>query len=134
MNSKIYKVTGYVVDFRGEYDEDYIKLLIDQSSDLFTKHFQVKSADIGEWYDEHPLNYRNSDVSKCEKYFSNEETAHWEWYEHANDWNLGGYVCSNCHMKNDNLPSFSQGKLDPYMFAGSKFCPCCGKRMVKEKG
>ena len=62
----------------------------------------------------------------------NEETAHWEWYEHAYDWNLGGYVCSNCHMKNDNLPSFSKDKLDPYMFAGSHFCPCCGKRMVKE--
>lgn len=58
--------------------------------------------------------------------------AHWEWYEHAYDWNLGGYVCSNCRMKNDNLPGFNKEKLDPYMFAGSKFCPCCGSHMVKE--
>ena len=72
MTSKIYKVTGYVIDFRGEYDEDYVKLLIEESSDLFTKHFHVETADIGEWYDKHPLNYINSDISECEKYFSKE--------------------------------------------------------------
>ena len=55
-------------------------------------------------------------------------------YEQKVDWTIGGYVCSNCRVKNDNLPGYNDlGKLDPYMFAGSQFCPCCGRRMVKEK-
>lgn len=61
------------------------------------------------------------------------EYAHWEWYEHAYDWNLGGYVCSNCRAKNDNLPGLRDfGVNDPYLYVGSKFCPNCGRRMVKE--
>lgn len=132
MESKIYKISAYLVDVNGDYGEDYISWLLESYSDLTAKHLKIESADIGEWDDDNPLNYRNSDISECEKYFKNGETAHWEWYEHANDWNLGGYVCSNCHMKNDNLPGFNETRLDPYMFAGSHFCPCCGRRMVKE--
>lgn len=127
----IYKISGYIVDINDDFNEDDLKWTLERY-DFSIKHFKAESADIGEWYDDHPLNYYKSDISECEKYFNNEETAHWEWYEHAYDWGLGGYVCSNCHMKNDNLPSFTKGKLDPYMFAGSRFCPCCDKRMIKE--
>ena len=69
MNSKIYKIQCYVVDIHGEYEENHVKFLIDQYSDLFAKHFKVESADIGEWHDEHPLNYINSPIEECEKYF-----------------------------------------------------------------
>lgn len=70
--AKIYKISGYIVDVHDGYDEKYVKWLIEGFSDLSTKHFKVESADIGEWYDEHPLNYRNSDISECEKYFKKE--------------------------------------------------------------
>ena len=75
-------------------------------------------------------------VNDCEhlKIEGKMKTAHWEWYEHAYDWNIGGYVCSNCRAKNDNLPGQRDfGVNDPYLYVGSKFCPNCGRPMVKPK-
>ena len=127
--AKIYKVTGYVVDFRGEYDEDYIQLLIEQSSDLFIKHFQADSADIGEWHDEHPLNYRNSDVLECEKYFT---SAHWELHEEcygdaviSREW-----CCSNCGYATLRWPGMIENlRGEPYHKPNYKCCPNCMKKM-----
>ena len=129
--AKIYKVTGYVVDFRDEYDEDYIQLLIEQSSDLFTRHFHVDSADIGEWYDEHPLNYCNSDISECEKYFS-EEYAHWDLYEEyygdtivSREWR-----CSNCGYATLRWSGMIENlRGEPYRKPHYKCCPNCMKKM-----
>ena len=51
----------------------------------------------------------------------------WIYNTNANDWGIGGYVCSECSAKNGNLPS---GKVaSPMAFVGSKFCPNCGARM-----
>ena len=129
--AKIYKVTGYVVDFRDEYDEDYIRLLIEQSSDLFTRHFHVESADVGEWYDEHPLNYYNSDISECEKYFT-EECAHWDLYEEyygdtivSREWR-----CSNCGYATLRWSGFIENlRGEPYHKPNYKCCPNCMKKM-----
>lgn len=47
------------------------------------------------------------------------------------DWGLGAWLCSKCHSKNDNL---GMGKdINPYMFAGSKFCPQCGAVMKQKE-
>lgn len=127
--AKIYKVTGYVVDFRGEYDEDYIQLLIEQSSDLFTKHFQVESTDVGEWYDEHPLNYRNSDVLECAKYF---KKANWELHEEcygdtviSREWR-----CSNCgHAALRWSGMIENLRGEPYKKPYYKCCPNCMMKM-----
>ena len=57
-----------------------------------------------------------------------------EWYYDPNgmDWGLGSWNCSNCRTKNDNLGGSKN--INPYMFAGSKFCPQCGAVMKsKEK-
>ena len=62
--AKIYKISGYVVDVHDECEDWYVKWLIERYSDLTVKHFKVESVDIGEWYDEHPLNYNNSDISE----------------------------------------------------------------------
>ena len=66
--AKIYKILGYIIDANDDYNESDLQWLLERY-DLSIKHFQVESADIGEWYDEIPLNYRNSDISECEKYF-----------------------------------------------------------------
>ena len=56
-----------------------------------------------------------------------EEKAHWVYDPNAYDWGLGGFVCSNCFVVNSNLPSgFTHHPLD---YAGSKYCPNCGKEM-----
>lgn len=85
-------------------------------------------------FDDQDENYCGPAIDKLAEYENREETAHWEWYEHAYDWNLGGFVCSNCRAKNDNLPGMRDwGVKDPYLYVGSKFCPECGRKMVKEK-
>ena len=58
-----------------------------------------------------------------------EPVRHGEWiYDpNATDWGIGGYVCSECHTKNNNLPC-NEFK-NPLRFAGSNFCPHCGARM-----
>lgn len=51
----------------------------------------------------------------------------WEYDNNATDFGIGGYVCSKCKNRNNNLP-LSRVK-NVYMFAGSKFCPNCGAKM-----
>ena len=54
----------------------------------------------------------------------------WIYDPDANDWGIGGYVCSECHAKNENLPC---GKVaNPMMFVGTKYCPYCGAKMDLE--
>ena len=60
------------------------------------------------------------------------EYAHWVYDTNGLDWGLGAWVCSSCHTKNDNIPAM-QLDINPLWFAGSKFCPNCGKTMIPEK-
>lgn len=54
----------------------------------------------------------------------------WEYDPDGNDWGLGAWRCSLCQCKNDNL---GMGKhINPYQFAGSKYCPNCGAKMGGE--
>ena len=57
------------------------------------------------------------------------EVKYAEWYYDPDgmDWGLGAWKCSKCHTKNDNLGGSEN--INPYMFAGSKFCPQCGAVM-----
>ena len=55
------------------------------------------------------------------------EYAKWYYDPNGMDWGLGAWKCSNCHTKNDNLGGSEN--INPYMFAGSKFCPQCGAVM-----
>lgn len=55
----------------------------------------------------------------------------WIWDNNAVDWNLGAWVCSNCHARNDNIPHSE--RIIPLRWSGSKFCPNCGADMRKEK-
>lgn len=55
----------------------------------------------------------------------------WIFDKDANDWGIGGYVCSECRAKNNNLPCVET--MNPMMFVGSSFCPNCGAKMVEEE-
>ena len=65
--AKIYKISGYVIDVNDEWNENELRWLLE--NDVIIKHFKAKDADIGEWYDENPLNYINCPIEECEKYF-----------------------------------------------------------------
>lgn len=66
--AKIYKISGYVIDVNDEWNENELRWLLERY-DVTIKHFKADEADIGEWHDDHPLNYYKSDISECEKYF-----------------------------------------------------------------
>lgn len=51
----------------------------------------------------------------------------WIYDPNAADWCIGGYVCSKCYAKNNNLPC--NEVKNPLMFRGSNFCPHCGTKM-----
>ena len=70
--AKLFKVTTYIVDCNDEFaTDDRLKDCITYctQNDLYLKYTQVQSVDLGEWYDEHPLNYTNCPKAKFEKYF-----------------------------------------------------------------
>lgn len=54
----------------------------------------------------------------------------WVYDPNANDWGIGGYICSECHVKNNNLPS--SNVANPMIFVGTKYCPNCGAKMRLE--
>lgn len=54
----------------------------------------------------------------------------WVYDPNANDWGIGGYICSECHVKNNNLPS--SNVANPMIFVGTKYCPNCGAKMDLE--
>lgn len=83
-----------------------------------------------------PTFYDGQDIADWQAKCINEAPAvdaepvrHGEWiYDpNATDWGIGGYVCSECHTKNNNLPC-NEFK-NPLRFVGSNFCPHCGARM-----
>ena len=58
----------------------------------------------------------------------------WVYDENGLDWNLPAWCCSECHAINANIPPFIKTKtgvqkVNPYLFAGSNFCPNCGANM-----
>ncbi len=55
----------------------------------------------------------------------------WIWDKDGMDWNIGAWVCSECHARNANLPDYK--KIVPLRWSGSKFCPNCGADMRKGK-
>lgn len=51
----------------------------------------------------------------------------WEYDENATDWGIGGYVCSECKNRNNNLPCNRVKAVQ--IFSGARYCPNCGAKM-----
>ena len=60
-----------------------------------------------------------------------ERHGRWIFDKNKNDWGIGGYVCSECQAKNNNLPCTKVAV--PLMFVGANYCPNCGAKMDEEK-
>lgn len=69
--AKLFKLTAYLTDIDdsfGEQDlEDYIMWRL--RDELLVDHIHLASADVGEWHDDHPLNYMDCPEAEYEKYF-----------------------------------------------------------------
>lgn len=59
----------------------------------------------------------------------------WVWNNDAIDWGIGAWVCSECGGRNENIHAAKPGTVkaytNPYIYAGTKFCPNCGARMIQ---
>lgn len=69
--AKLFKIETYLIDYQDDFDtaeelENYIEWAINHG--MF-EHTHITSADIGEWHDEHPLNYMDCPEAEFEKYF-----------------------------------------------------------------
>ena len=64
------------------------------------------------------------------------KTGKWKFNQNGMDWGIAAWTCSKCGSKNDMIPAYVETRngsvrLDnPFRFAGSSYCPCCGARMV----
>ena len=61
----------------------------------------------------------------------------WVWNNDAMDWNIGAWVCSECGGRNENIHAAMPGTVkafstNPYIYAGTKFCPTCGAKMDED--
>lgn len=67
--AKIFKVSGYFIDPNGDYSMEDLKMGLEDDFDMIAKHIKIEEKDIGEWDDDIPLNYCDSEEVECEKYF-----------------------------------------------------------------
>ena len=69
--AKLFKIQAYIVDPLGKFDElnleDYLIWRLRDELDI--DHIHLASADIGPWYDDHPINNYNCPEAEYEKYF-----------------------------------------------------------------
>jgi hypothetical protein len=69
--AKLFKLTAYLTDIDGSFGEqdleDYIMWRL--RDELLVDHVHLDCADIGEWHDDHPLNYMDCPEAEYEKYF-----------------------------------------------------------------
>ena len=56
--------------------------------------------------------------------------GHWVYKDGEMGFGIGAWCCSECGETNESLP-FHKCK-DPYAYAASKYCACCGARMDKD--
>ena len=70
--AKLFKITTYVVDPADEFTtDDRLEdcIVYCTQNDLNLRHTNIESVDIGEWDDDHPLNYWKCPKAEFEKYF-----------------------------------------------------------------
>ena len=109
-------------------DTVILKITVDKLEnalhDLEKKYTEKEKAYIAERIAKEELQ------KKCDAMTA--QKGHWVYDPNATDWGLGGWICNLCGHRNDNLPN-NQPDSNPYIYAGSQYCPACGAKMVKEQ-
>ena len=151
-----YQVTsaGALISSNGVYNADGVRplfklnpntVIVPESDDTeilkinhgsFQDHLLVALRDLEKKYDEKEKAYiaertaKEELQKKCDA--MTVQQGHWVYDPNATDWGLGGWICNLCGHRNDNLPN-NQPDSNPYIYAGSQYCPACGAKMVKEQ-
>jgi hypothetical protein len=67
MNAKVYKIILQVIDYQSEEE---IRYRIENIKDLYPTVITMESRDLGEWYDDHPLNKKETYLAEFERLFN----------------------------------------------------------------
>ena len=118
------------------------------SEELIKKSDAIEAIELVDWYHqnrdkdivsgansrEHQAWYKAEDIYKALEAVPavKPKRGKWIWDKDAIDWNIGAWVCSNCHVRNDNIPHSEI--IFPLRWSGSKFCPNCGADMRGTEG
>lgn len=109
-------------------DTETLKITVDKLEnalhDLEKKYTEKEKACIAERIAKEELQ------KKCDAMTA--QKGHWVYDPNAIDWGMGGWICNLCGNRNNNLPIMQQD-CNPYLYAGSQYCPACGAKMVKEQ-
>lgn len=109
-------------------DTAILKITVDKLEnalhDLEKKYTEKEKAYIAERIAKEELQ------KKCDAMTA--QKGHWVYDPNAIDWGMGGWICNLCGNRNNNLPIMQQD-CNPYLYAGSQYCPACGAKMVKEQ-
>lgn len=109
-------------------DTETLKIKVDKLEnalhDLEKKYTEKEKAYIAERIAKEELQ------KKCDAMTA--QKGHWVYDPNAIDWGMGGWICNLCGNRNNNLPIMQQD-CNPYLYAGSQYCPACGAKMVKEQ-
>lgn len=109
-------------------DTETLKIKVDKLEnalhDLEKKYTEKEKAYIAERIAKEELQ------KKCDAMTA--QKGHWVYDPNAIDWGMGGWICNLCENRNNNLPIMQQD-CNPYLYAGSQYCPACGAKMVKEQ-
>ena len=65
---KLIKIVAFIIDFEN-IGVNSIKTIIDNNRDIHLFRFASGVADIGEWSDDHKLNFEDTPIEEFEKYF-----------------------------------------------------------------
>ena len=67
MNAKVYKIILQVIDFGDYQSDEEIRYRIENVKDLYPTVITMESRDLGEWYDDHPLNKKETYLAEFER-------------------------------------------------------------------
>ncbi len=70
MNTKVYKIILQVIDFGDYQSDEEIRYRIENVKDLYPTIITMESRDLGEWYDDHPLNKKETHLAEFERIFN----------------------------------------------------------------
>jgi hypothetical protein len=70
MNAKVYKIILQVIDFGDYQSDEEIRYRIEDMKDLYPTVITMESRDLGEWYDDHPLNKKETYLAEFERIFN----------------------------------------------------------------
>lgn len=124
----LFKLNPNTVIASDSDDTVILKITVDKLEnalhDLEKKYTEKEKAYIAERIAKEELQ------KKCDAMTA--QKGHWVYDPNAIDWGMGGWICNLCGNRNNNLPIMQQD-CNPYLYAGSQYCPACGAKMVKEQ-